>query len=82
LEVSPANCHVLPVVSVRVKFPEDPLRQPSMLELLLPVEVCVVCVVVVVVVEVESGVEVDDGEVEEGDCELVSGVVDDEGDVD
>jgi hypothetical protein len=68
LEVSPANCHVLPVVSVKVKFPEDPLRQPSMLdEVEVEVEeLCEVCVELPVELvsvcwldEVEDGEDVD-----------------------
>jgi hypothetical protein len=80
-EVSPASCQVFPLVSVKVKLPDEPFRQPSMVEL-LPVEVCVVCVVVVVVEEVESGVDDWLGLVEDGvDCELVVSGADD-GDVD
>jgi hypothetical protein len=69
LEVSPASCHVFPVVSVRVQLPAEPFRHPS-IEDELSDEVCVVSVVVVcVVVELVLGAvdwlgEVDEGEVD------------------
>jgi hypothetical protein len=58
LEVSPDSCQVFPAVSVREKFPEEPLRHPS-IEVLL-VEVCVVSGAVLWVGEVCDG-EVADG---------------------
>jgi hypothetical protein len=69
LEVSPASCHIFPVVSVSVQFPAEPFRHPS-IDDEPSVEVCVVSVVVVcVVVEVVPGAvdwlgEVDEGEVD------------------
>ena len=73
--MSPESCQVFPLVSVSVKLPAEPFRQPSIvddeLSLVLVVDVVVV---VCVVLELVSGVVDWLGEVVEGD--VVLGVVD------